>query len=273
MLNMYRAVFIDMDGTLLKADHSISEETRAAIHVLRDNGILVALVSARPYHGIMETHAWLGIGEFPVASLNGSYITSLEEVLFSATIPSENLPKLQQMASSYNTSLLYYSGMQWFAEQESWATDKEAKITDVPVRTGSFDQLQQIWEKEEVGMNKLMAVGAPDDIQKLQAEIRLSIDTVAAYTSKPTYLEIMPLNASKALAIKYLCEMYNIPLSESIALGDNYNDVEMLKVAGKGIAMGNAPDDIKAIADAVTDTNQNDGVRKALEENFPQYFS
>lgn len=269
---MYRVVFIDMDGTLLKADHSISTETRTVIQTLRDKGILIVLVSARPYHGIIETHAWLGIQRFPVASLNGSYITNIDKVLFSATIPQDNLALLQQLATRNNADLLYYSGMQWFSTRKSWATDKEQVITAVPVRVGPFDELQQIWQKESIAMNKLMAVGDAADVQRLQSEIRETITGVAAYTSKPTYLEIMPVNASKALAILYVCEMFNIPIAESIALGDNYNDVEMLKTAGKGIAMGNAPDDIKAIADAVTDTNQNDGVRKALEENFPEYF-
>ena len=145
---MYRAVFIDMDGTLLRADHSISEATRAAIQTLRDNAILVVLVSARPYPAIKPVHTWLGIDQFPVASLNGSYITNGDKVLASTSIPSDYLPQLQQMAVSQHTSLLYYSGMQWFAEQKSWATDKEQNITSVPVRIESFGELEKDWHRD-----------------------------------------------------------------------------------------------------------------------------
>jgi hydroxymethylpyrimidine pyrophosphatase-like HAD family hydrolase len=73
---------------------------------------------------------------------------------------------------------------------------------------------------------------------------------------------------SKSNAVKFVSERLKLDSSEIIAMGDNYNDIEMIKFAGMGVAMGNAPDDIKAIADFVTDTNNDDGVRKALEKFF-----
>lgn len=266
---MYKVVFIDLDGTLLRADHTVSEETRKVIQKLRDQGVLIVLVSARPYHGIVAIHSWLGIGAFPVASLNGSYVRSIDEVLFSTTIPADSVTAVQQMAGEFNSTLLYYSGLRWFSEVTNAYTKKEQLITPVPVETGSYIDLGRIWSEEALGINKIMGIGTESDIQGLQAKIRSGFDgTVNAYTSKPTYLEIMPAQASKASAAKLILEMYNIPREESIALGDNFNDKEMLIYAGKGIAMGNAPDEIKAVADEITDTNQNDGVRQALERLF-----
>ena len=75
----------------------------------------------------------------------------------------------------------------------------------------------------------------------------------------------MDAQASKSNAIRLLIGKLNIPREETIAMGDNFNDREMIQFAGMGVAMGNAPDEIKAVADYVTDTNNNDGVRKALE--------
>ena len=88
------------------------------------------------------------------------------------------------------------------------------------------------------------------------------------YTSKPIYLEVMNLPASKTNAINFLMKAYGISREQTIAIGDNFNDKEMIEFAGMGIAMGNAPDEVKAAADFITDTNNNDGVRKALENFF-----
>lgn len=264
---MYKIVFIDLDGTLLRRDHSISEETRKTIQKLRDKGIKIILVSARPYHGIVAIHAWLGIGEFPVASLNGSYITSLNEVIFTSSIPQQTVDSIHELIGGYRATMLYYSGLQWFSEIKNSATDKEQLITPVQVITMPYADLQKRWKEENISMNKLMAVGTEANIRNLQSRLMAEFgDVISAYTSKPTYLEIMPKSASKAEAARFMLNMYNISREESIALGDNYNDKEMLIFAGKGIAMGNAPEEIKAAADDITDTNQHDGVRKALEK-------
>ena len=80
----------------------------------------------------------------------------------------------------------------------------------------------------------------------------------------------MHIEASKTKAIQFLMNQYGILQQEVIAIGDNYNDKEMIEFAGVGVAMGNAPEEIKLIADFVTDTNNDDGVAKALAHYFPQ---
>ena len=90
------------------------------------------------------------------------------------------------------------------------------------------------------------------------------------FKSQPRYLELMHIEASKTKAIQFLMNQYGILQQEVIAIGDNYNDKEMIKFAGVGVAMGNAPEEIKMVADFVTDTNNDDGVSKALAHFFPQ---
>ncbi len=84
------------------------------------------------------------------------------------------------------------------------------------------------------------------------------------FKSKDTYLEIVNTNTSKARGIKHLIDIYNIHESEIIAIGDNYNDIEMLKFAGTSIVMGNAPEEVKKFAAIVTDTNNKDGIKKGF---------
>jgi Cof subfamily protein (haloacid dehalogenase superfamily) len=264
---MYKAVFLDMDGTLLRADHSISEETRDTIHTLMARGILVILVSARPYHGIRPTSEWLGTLSFPIVSLNGAYICSGEDVLFESRIDLQTLDGLHFESRNFEATLIYYTGMNWYSEHSNAAIEKEQKVTPVPVDIAPFRDLMKEWDDAQTSPNKVMAIGAEPVIVELELQLLSGFsDQLNIYTSKPTYLEIMRLDASKCNAVKFLMEKFNIKKEEILAIGDNFNDKEMIAFAGTGVAMGNAPDEIKAVADYVTDTNQQDGVRKAIDK-------
>jgi Cof subfamily protein (haloacid dehalogenase superfamily) len=126
------------------------------------------------------------------------------------------------------------------------------------------------WAKEPTGINKVMAIGHESVIATVESKlVSVFPSGLNIYTSKPTYLEIMREDASKTKAVQFLMERYGIRREEIIAIGDNFNDKEMIAYAGTGVAMGNAPDAIKAVADYITDTNQRDGVRKAIERFIP----
>lgn len=264
---MFKAVFIDLDGTLLRYDHSISDKTRITIQKLIKKGIPVVLVSARPLHGIIPISEWLGIPKIPVASLNGSYIVMDKEVIFKSCINLQTITKVYEAAKGLDVTLIYYNGMRWYAETDNAAIVKEQRITDVKVEIAPFDTLIKEWENAKSCTNKIMAIGHENVINELQSDLLLkNQDSLNIYTSKPTYLEIMKKDASKTNALIYLLKKFNIPREEAIAIGDNFNDREMIIYAGMGVAMGNAPELIKASADYVTDTNENDGVRKAIEK-------
>ena len=93
-------------------------------------------------------------------------------------------------------------------------------------------------------------------------------DRLNIYQSKPTYLEIMNKDVSKPKAIEKLLSLYDIDSSEIVAIGDNYNDADMLKYAGVGIAMGNAPDKVKLVSDFITLSNDEDGIVTAVNKYF-----
>ena len=264
---MYNAVFIDLDGTLLRDDHSISEQTRETLQKLVKKNILVALVSARPLHGITPISNWLGLQSCPIASLNGAYIEMNSQVVFESCIDHETVTELHTATRQLEVTLIYYNGLKWYAEANNAAIEKEQRITDVKVIIAPFESLLAQWKLEGTCPNKVMAIGNAVVINSLQSKLVLTYQkAMNIYTSKPTYLEIMRQDASKTNAVKYLLAKFNIARENAIAIGDNFNDKEMIMFAGLGIAMGNAPDPIKAIADYVTDTNENDGVRKAIEK-------
>jgi Cof subfamily protein (haloacid dehalogenase superfamily) len=269
--HMYKAVFLDMDGTLLKSDHSVSEATQATLRKLTGKGIPVILVSARPLDAMLPTANLIGLEKYPLMSLNGSYIVQEEKAIFQAFIDLKTTAALAGEIRPFQASVAYYVQREWFAERSDIWTEHEQKIMDVKLQVQPFAEMAATWAGRNTGPNKLMVMSEPSSISAIQQHLlSLYQGRLNIYPSKPTYLEIMDIKASKSNALRFLIEKMKISREETIAMGDNYNDGEMIKYAGMGVAMGNAPDEIKALADYVTDTNNEDGVRKALERFFPE---
>jgi Cof subfamily protein (haloacid dehalogenase superfamily) len=262
---MYKAVFIDIDGTLIKSDHSISPRTIHVIKRLKENKILIVLVSARPLHGIIPIVEETGLAGFPVASLNGACISIDGTIIFESKIDVAVTEKIHEYVQIFDTTVIYYEQAKWFAELKNFHTDFEQRITSTPLIVESFDRILQGWKKENSSPNKILIISNESMITEIQNNLRrLYNDRLNIQTSKPTYLEIVDCKASKLTALKFIIDRYNIKQEDTIAIGDNFNDKEMIAFAGMGIAMENAPDEVKNAADYLTDTNDNDGVSKAL---------
>lgn len=262
---MYKAVFVDVDGTLIKSDHTVSEPTRQTIQKLIDNKILVVLVSARPLDGLLHISDNIGTSKLPIASLNGGYILLQDEVIFESFIDLDTTTMLHQELMKHDVTLLYYQQRECFGETINAHVEKEQRVTQVPIIIQPFEQTLDHWKKNNTGPNKILIISSPGDIQKIQKNLHLQYGReLNICSSKPIYLEIMNNAASKANAVRFLLKKYDIKQEEIIVIGDNFNDVEMIEFAGMGIAMGNAPEEVKAVADFVTDTNNNDGVHKAI---------
>lgn len=267
---MYKAVFLDMDGTLLRKDHSVSEETKVVIDQLSKGGVPVTLVSARPLHAIMPTFYRLGLPEHaPLVSLNGSYIVEAGEPIFQSAIDLETTEAVARQVRPYGATITYYLQQEWFSETKDRWTDHEQRITDVPLRVAALPELISEWSERGISPNKMMIMSEAEAIAQTQTDLKnIYGGRLNIYPSKPTFLEVMEPSGSKSNAVKFLIDRMNLDRTEIIAMGDNYNDQEMLEFAGMGVAMGNAPEAIKAVAGYVTDTNNNDGVRLALEKFF-----
>jgi Cof subfamily protein (haloacid dehalogenase superfamily) len=266
---MFKAVFTDMDGTLLRKDHSISDVSKQVIKKLLDQGVLVVPISARPLHGMLHLTKDIFPPDIPLVSLNGSYILLNNEIIYQSNVALEHVAEVQKELEQYGVSAMYYSQMEWHAEKDDEHIKKEQKITDVKIKIRPFADTLNEWKAKNSGPNKILIAGKENSILAIeQSLLKKHGDKFNMSKSKTTYLEVMSLEASKTKAIQFLMNRYGIQQNEIIAIGDNFNDKEMIEFAGIGIAMGNAPDEIKAIADYVTDTNNEDGVAKALIHFF-----
>jgi len=264
---MYKAVFIDLDGTLLKSDHTISEATFNIIQKLKERNILVVLVSARPFSAMVPIVEEIGLHNSPVASHNGAYISGNGKKIFSSVIDVDITTRIHKQLQQYNAIPIYYEQLQWFSEFQNSSTDYEQKITTVPVTIQPFNNTLQNWQYTNTGPNKIQVIAKAIVINEIQNDLKEQFSNhLTISTSQSTYLEIVNIEASKLNAVKLLIGHYNINREETIAIGDNFNDKEMIAFAGFGIAMGNAPAEVKAAANYVADTNNNDGVAKALKK-------
>ena len=123
--------------------------------------------------------------------------------------------------------------------------------------------------KAHLPVHKILCMGNSNDIQKLEEELEgANLSSISYYRSKDTYMEIVNNQVSKLGALSFLCDEYGVALENTLAIGDNFNDMPIIIHAGKGIAMGNAPDEVKQAADCVTDTNDENGFYKALVKSF-----
>jgi len=264
-MNNFKMVCLDIDGTLLTSNHKISGKVKDAINIVaNEKKISVILVSARMPKGITFLQKELGI-EQPIICYSGALILDKDnKILSKEFIDVFNLEEIYKLVKDNNIHMSLYKDDEWYIEEMDYWANQESEITNIIPKITDYNKLIESWKTEGTGPNKILCMANPDKIIFLKENIKAS--DLNIYPSKPTYLEIMPTNASKTSAINCLQKKFAINKDEIIAMGDNYNDIDMLEYAGLGIAMGNAPDDVKKHADDVTLTNDEDGVAEALKK-------
>ena len=137
---------------------------------------------------------------------------------------------------------------------------------DITSAVAEVRDFEEILLAEEMP-NKILVMADPEDCERMEAELSEKFPSLHIVRSSAFLLEIMDKSVSKATGIKVMLEHYGLAAEESLAFGDNYNDVEMLELCGRSVAMGNAPEDIKKLADEVTLSNEEDGLAYYLVKN------
>ncbi|GIM30384.1 hypothetical protein CPJCM30710_30500 [Clostridium polyendosporum] len=273
-MSKFKFICLDIDGTLLSLKHQVTEKTRCIINrVVNEKHIPVVLVSERMPKGILLLQRELGICE-PIICYSGSLILYKNlEILQSNYIDASYIKEIFAVQNcsiftvqncGIHTSL--YKDDDWYVEKmDEWAL-QEKKITNINPIISHYDQFLKKWEEHNEGCNKIVCMGKPEQIQMLKDILKeIFRDNLNIYLSKPTHLEIIPKSSSKTSAIEFLLKRYKLDKSELITIRDNYNDMDMLEYAGLGIAMGNAPDEVKKVANDVILSNDEDGVAYTID--------
>jgi len=262
-MQTYSIVFLDIDGTLLDSRHRVMPRTHHRLNDLHGKGVPVVLCSARPPEGVDLVAGQVGLYG-PKACYNGGliydeYSTILRDVgidihtaMDVRQFAAERFPELVVSAYLYNV---------WMAEDPRHPLIRqEAEISGCAPFMGSLEQVAGAVSH----IHKLLCIGDAAQIRALQKEIRQQFPQLTALRSKPTYLEILPPESTKGSAAQVLLEHYGLSAKQAVAFGDSDVDVDLLEYCGLGVAMGNAPRQVKEAADYVTASNDEEGIYIAL---------
>lgn len=268
----YKLICIDMDGTLLNKKGEISKRNLEAIKRAYSKGINVAVATGRLFASANYFADLLGV-KTPVIASNGAYIRekSTDKIIYKSLLGKDNAMKIVEILKNFNlyphfnsydsifTEKLISSSLFYSKLNETLPEDRRIKIHMV-------EEWQKSLKENENEILKCIVIDKDiEKIKKAREEIS-KIETLEVVSSLNVNFEIMSKGVSKGKAVEILSNYYQIDKNEIICMGDNENDLSMINYAGLGIAMGNAEDFVKERADYITDTNENDGVAKAIEK-------
>lgn len=264
----YKLLVLDVDGTLLNDVKEISKRTLAALLKVQQMGVRIVLASGRPTYGLLPLAKTLELGNYGgyILSYNGCQIINAGngEILFERRINPEMVPYLEKKARKGNFPIFTYHD--------------DTIITNSPdnehiQKEALLNNLRIIHEEEfsiaiDFAPCKCMLVS--DDEEELKGleehwKRRLN-GALNVFCSEPYFLEVVPCGIDKANGLGVLLEQLEVKREEVIAIGDGVCDVTMLQLAGMGIAMGHSLDSVKACADYVTASNDEEGVAQAVEK-------
>lgn len=265
---MYKLIFSDIDGTLLNSHHQISHGTKETVQKLKNRRLPFVLVSARMPEGIYSLQEELAINE-PIICFSGALLLSeakadkKREVLYEVTMKENDVREIYQIVSNRYPTICFtlYNKEDWFVSSvsEEWVIQEQEIIRITPKE---YDFSHHLYPP----VHKLLCMGEPEEIDQLESRLRDQYPFLSIYKSKPSYLEIMAADVTKAATIDRLAKQLKVNSKEIIAFGDNFNDMDMLQYAGLGVAMGNAPEIVKKAADVITKTNDEDGLVQVIEK-------
>jgi Cof subfamily protein (haloacid dehalogenase superfamily) len=241
----YKLVALDMDGTLLNDRSEISPVNTEWIHKAQEAGVTVMFATGRGFQSALPYAEQLKL-DTPMITVNGSEIWRRPHVLHRRTfLNGEVIRRLHELAVTYDT---------WF-----WAYTVEGIFNKEKWLNPDTDWNSQHWLKFGFYTEE-------DDVRPVILQAIQSWGGLEITNSSPWNLEINPEGVTKASAIREVCGILGIDMSEVVAMGDSLNDLAVIQEAGLGVAMGNAQDAVKAAADYVTLTNNENGVAHILKE-------
>ena len=261
----YRAIALDLDGTLTNHEKVVTPKTREALLQAAANGAVIILASGRPTYGIEPVAECLELNQRGgyILSYNGGNIVNAKtgEKLFSQFLPDEVIPELYAYAKEHGHALLGYAGNEIITEMpDDQYVKEESRINKMNIR-----KVDNLFESLEPHPTKLLMTGDSTLMLKAEEELVENLgDRMDIFRSAPFFLELVPKGIDKAKSLTRLLTKINLTPADLIAFGDGYNDLSMLKLAGMGVAMENAAPEVRAEADYVTLSNEEDGVAAAL---------
>lgn len=259
---MIKMVATDIDGTIIKWGCDYTEGVKKCMKKLCENGIKVVLVTGRMHCATTHVADALGLCT-PIVSYQGGLIKdSSGKTLYQNTLQTDYAKTIIDWARQNNVHINLYLNDKLYVEKDN---DFVRKYTDgkfISYEVCSFDDL-----KIE-NVNKILAIDYSDAerVTGWVEELKNKFPELYIVKSTPYFCEIGSSDAKKSLGVEFLAKQWGLKKEEILTIGDQDNDIELLKAGGIPVAMGNASDELKKYACYITDTVENDGFVKAVEK-------
>ena len=258
---MIKLVATDIDGTILIPEGEFTAEVKDCIKRLLEKGIKVVLVTGRMNAAAKRIANDLGLNT-PVVSYQGGLVVNGDDVLYERYLTADQTERVLAWAKQENIHINLYNDDILYSETECYEVKRYCNNLHTEFTVKSFDEI----EKSKI--NKLLAIdyNNPEKINRLEKELPAFFPDLYIVKSTPYFLEFSNKEASKSCAVNFLREYWNLEKDEILTIGDQNNDIELLKAGGIKIAMGNATEELKAVADYVTDSVFDNGFVTAMSK-------
>ena len=259
---MIKMIATDIDGTILPFNSDFSENTKLCINKLEKNGVKVILVTGRMHSSALPLAKELNL-KTPIISYQGGLIKDYNgETLFQTNLDESYAKDIIDWARKNDVHINLYINDELYVENDNEMIQSYVKGKFVDYKVCSFDDL------ELKNINKILALDIynSERVSQWVEILKEKYPNLYIVKSTPYYCEIGPSNAKKSIGVKFLCKKYGISQDEVLTIGDQNNDIDLVQCGGIGVAMGNATDELKACADFITDTCENDGFVRAVEK-------
>lgn len=260
-----KIIALDLDGTLTNENKEITPHTFAALMKAQQQGVRLCLSSGRPPFGMRPLAKQLQMERYGGMLLcyNGGHIEECAtgKVLVEKALSPTLLPYLHECQQRSGLTLMtYYEDLIYTEHPDDPYVHQSSRNNKMEIK-GVHDFINDTPRP----LNKCLMVGSPEQVPHWEHIIQEETKgKMHICRSTPYFIELLPLGIDKGSALTQMMKSLNLSTDALMAFGDSYNDITMLQSAGMGIAMGNAEDAVKAVADYVTDDNEHDGIAKAL---------
>lgn len=273
---MVKLICTDVDGTLLNRQRAVDEFTIKTVEQLHKQ-VPIVLASSRMPKALWHIQKCLGMENVPIICYNGALVLSsgitfsVEKVISSITLPAKSVSTLIRLAALHDLHISIFQNNTWLASAMDFYAEREINNTKVQI-DGLLKDLseQELNNFIENGAHKVMIMGKPELLDIVENGLKNETG-MAVWRSKDIYLEITP-HTNKGDALQLLLETWpafaQISLKSVMSFGDGYNDFELIKNAGYGIAVANAVTVLKGVAYAVTKSNLENGVAYYIDKFF-----
>lgn len=271
-MQTYSIVFLDIDGTLLDSRHQVMPQTKQLLNRLEWRGVPIVLCSARSPGGVELVARQIGLHSPVVCYVGGLVSASNGSILRDVGIAPSLAVHFKGFAAQHYPDVVVSAYLYdvWLTDDpEHPAIRREAGISQCTPVKGTLELAVQT----AAHVHKLLCIGNSKRVLALQNDAAQRFPQLTFLRSGATYLEVLPPESSKRAAVEDLHTLWGVSREETVAFGDSFVDMDMLRYAGLGVAMGNAPDSVKAAADRVTASNDEEGIYitlKSLKFKAPQ---